>query len=248
MKTITVVQARMNSTRLPNKILLPLGESSLFKMLRTRIENANHDEIWLATTTKKEDDLLVQIASEWGWKIFRGKVEDVLSRFESIIDVTNPDLVVRVTGDNPLVDKYAINELIQILKKNIHQFSYVSDFIPARYPLGYFPEIIKASRLSLIRKEIEKSEFFHLSHVTSKIVELGKDLGEINESRNFPYFPNARWTIDYPLDFEFITQLNTLSNGNLVDMEYLEICNLIKKNPLVAKINTDIKQKNIEMG
>jgi spore coat polysaccharide biosynthesis protein SpsF (cytidylyltransferase family) len=248
MKTITVVQARMSSTRLPNKILLPIGNCSLFKMLRTRIENANHDEIWLATTTKKEDDLLVQFAAEWGWKIFRGKVDDVLSRFESIIDVTSPDLVVRVTGDNPLVDKYAINELIRILKNNIHRYSYVSDFLSARYPLGYFPEIIKASRLNTIRKDIKKSEFFHLSHVTSKIVAIGKDLGEIYESKNFPYFRNARWTIDYPLDFEFITQLNSLSNGTLINMKYLEIYNLINKNPFIAKINTDIKQKNIKMG
>lgn len=247
MKTISIVQARLGSTRLPNKILLPLGEYTIFDTLRSRIEDSNHDEIWLATTWNKEDDLLVQIASDWGWKTHRGSNEDVLSRFESIINFSNPDFVVRVTGDNPLVDKFAINELIRIQRQN-QEFVYISDFRSALYPLGYFPEIIKSSELKKIRKIIKPSETFHLSHVTSKVVEIGLKLGNIKESIDFPYFPNARWTIDYPLDYEFITELNTLSSGNLIKMKYLEIIELIKLNPMVAKININLKQKNIDMG
>jgi spore coat polysaccharide biosynthesis protein SpsF (cytidylyltransferase family) len=247
MKTITIVQARLGSTRLPNKVLLPLGERTLLATLRSRIENSNHDEIWLATTSNKEDDLLVEIASDWGWKIHRGAIEDVLSRFESIIDISNPDFVVRVTGDNPLVDKFAINELIRIQREN-KEFVHISDFRSALYPLGYFPEIIKSSELRTIRKVIGANETFHFSHVTSKLLELGVNLGNINESINFPYFPNARWTIDYPLDYKFITELNYLSNGNLIDMRYLEILELIKLNPHVLKINIDLKQKNIKLG
>ena len=248
LKIITVVQARRNSSRLPNKILLQIGTLTVFETLRLRIEDANHDEIWLATTESRKDDVLAQMAKDWGWKILRGDTLDVLSRFERIIDKAKPDAVVRVTGDNPLSDKYAINRLIEILSKKIKRYSYISDFNYKRYPIGYFPEIVTAERLKHLRKKIDKKDLHHFTHVTSKINLDKENVGKIPETDHFPYFPDARWTLDYQTDLDFLNQLNFASNNHLINFTYLEIYSLINEYPHLASINSSIKQKSIELG
>ncbi len=101
MKTIGIIQARMNSSRLPGKVLKPLtGDVTLFDFLFSRINNSGI-YWWLATTNNQTDDLLVEKAKELGLNIFRGSEEDVLSRYLDIGRREKTDWIVRVTADNP---------------------------------------------------------------------------------------------------------------------------------------------------
>src|SRR5262245_53254590 len=104
MKTIGIIQARLGSSRLPGKILCPLAGRPLLEVLVKRLATARLDEWWLATTTDPVDELTADWGEALGLRVWRGSVDDVLSRFTAIIESSRPDWVFRVTADNPFTD------------------------------------------------------------------------------------------------------------------------------------------------
>jgi spore coat polysaccharide biosynthesis protein SpsF len=107
-KVAFIIQARMQSTRLPGKILMPLPVGSnvplLGRIVETlKISNTNHSII-VATSTNPENNLLETFCKENNVACFRGSEDDVLSRFIDIVKNTDYDLIVRLTADNPFVD------------------------------------------------------------------------------------------------------------------------------------------------
>jgi spore coat polysaccharide biosynthesis protein SpsF len=104
MKVVAVVQARMGSTRLPGKMMLPLGGKSAITHVLQRTDRATLvDETILATTSKERDELLQNRAHELGIETYRGDEEDVLGRVLSAAKVADADVIVRIAGDCPLV-------------------------------------------------------------------------------------------------------------------------------------------------
>ncbi len=114
-----VIQARMGSTRLPGKVLLPLGDRQVLWHLIERLKTAEWlDEIVVATTEEEEDDSIadfVEVLKEEKVRLFRGPEEDVLSRYYLALREDPPDLVVRVTGDSPLVCVEHMREMVDHL-------------------------------------------------------------------------------------------------------------------------------------
>jgi len=215
MRVVTIVQARLGSTRLRGKALLSIGGKSILETIRTRVENSKHDQIWLATTFLSEDDQIAALASSWGWRVNRGPILDVLRRFEEIVSLTKPEYVVRLTADNPLVDYKAINYLIDSIISPHKSFDYLSDFHTRRFPIGYFPEIFRASSMLGLRPNIPPKDKFHLTHVTSYFYKGNYRIGEIRPSFDFPVQPNIRLTLDERADYLFLQSLYEKSEGQL---------------------------------
>ena len=111
---LAIVQARMGSTRLPGKVLKEVCGKSLIEILLNRLSRSKKiDKIILATSEKPENDLLAETVEKLGFEVFRGNDKDVLNRYYQAAKQQHPDIVVRVTGDCPLIDPNICDRLFQ---------------------------------------------------------------------------------------------------------------------------------------
>ena len=113
MRTVAIIQARCNSTRFPNKVLREVVSKPLISLLITRLSaSALLDEIVLATATNPGDDKLAEIAEGMGINCYRGSENDVLARYLEASRLFGADVVVRITGDCPLIDADLVDQVI----------------------------------------------------------------------------------------------------------------------------------------
>ena len=123
MKTVAIIQARMESTRLPGKVLMNLcGKPVLWHIVDRLKKCKNLDEIVIATSTKKSDDKIIKFTKKYKIKSFRGSEGNVLKRYIEAGRVFKTDYILRVTGDAPLIEPRTIDRLISIVKKNKADF------------------------------------------------------------------------------------------------------------------------------
>ena len=165
MKTLLGVQARTNSSRLPGKMLMPFGSSSLasFVMKRCSLLDKLVDDVVLLTSNEASDDELAQLISREGFKVFRGSLNNVLLRYIDCANHYKADTVVRVCGDSPFVDL----NMIEIMLKHISEgFDYVS-FDPVGNVAGFDSEVVKLESLVKSFNSTQASQ--DLEHVTPYI-------------------------------------------------------------------------------
>ena len=196
---LTILQARMSSTRLPGKVMADLGGKPMILRQISRIIKANHIEKFVvATSTDQSDDSLTNLLVSEGVEVFRGSLQNVYSRFNELIQKYEPESVLRLTADCPLVMPELIDEIAQYFKKN--DFDYVSNTIDRTYPDGLDIEIIRAQALlKLSSKEMTKQE---LEHVTLGIYSRPEEF-RCQNFTNLSTRVTGRWTVDYPSDLEF---------------------------------------------
>ena len=104
-KIVATIEARMTSTRLPGKVLLPLAGKPALERLVERLKRSLYiDEIVVATTTNQTDEPIVELCESLGVKYFRGSELDVLKRVLGAAESVRADIIVEITGDCPLMD------------------------------------------------------------------------------------------------------------------------------------------------
>ena len=117
MKIVAIVQARMGSSRLPGKVLKTIVNKPMIELLLTRLSQSRElDEIVVATSEHPQNDELQSIVEFLGYRCTRGSEKNVLNRFYEAAKTTNADIVVRITGDCPLVDPSLVDRCIQCYK------------------------------------------------------------------------------------------------------------------------------------
>ncbi len=234
MKTVSIIQARMGSTRLPGKISkLILGKPMLTQMLE-RVKKAKKiDEIIVATTNKSEDDLTAKIAEESGVKVFRGSELDVLDRFYCAAKNFDADIVVRLTGDCPLMDPQVIDGVITRFQKLQNIIDYSST--PHNYPEGLDVEIFSFSALKLaaheagLPSEREHVSLFIKNHPERFGIDVWKE-GHRDDSK-------MHWSVDSQSDFDFVTKVYEKLYPINSNFDKDEIIQLLSENPSFLKIN-----------
>ena len=169
MNTIAgVIQARMDSNRLPGKSMTKICEGyNLLEMVILRTMKAKKlDMIILATSENNNCDPLVELADRLGILTVRGSERDVLSRFIEAIEQYNPGIVVRVCADNPLIDPGEIDKLVNFFQEG--QYDYAANNTPdCGLPDGFGCEILHSDTIiNLTAKELDIG---YLEHVTSYI-------------------------------------------------------------------------------
>ena len=141
MKIIAIVQARMGSTRLPNKVLRPINGIPMIGLLLTRLALSTElDQIIVATSLDPRNEPLVRYVKERGFACEQGSENDVLDRFVRAADSHDVDVVVRITGDCPLVDAGLVDEAITFFKT--HDYDYISNTNPPTYLVHVWPRVI----------------------------------------------------------------------------------------------------------
>ena len=236
-----VLQTRMNSTRFPGKALCPLAGIPLAEHIINRIKAVtDFDHIVLAIPDSPSETPLVEMAHRLNITIARGPEEDVLERFLIAADQIKAQHIVRICGDNPLIDRQLIRLLIRAHLKENADYTITPDPIP----LGTGTEVVKVKALKNIAKITTEPQY--REHVTTWFHD--NPAAWIQPRMPAPtYLKNKshRLTIDTRSDLtlmekifdEFYTPASPLPNLEKV-IQFLDT------HPDIAQINSDIPQKN----
>ncbi|MBF0556007.1 MAG: NTP transferase domain-containing protein, partial [Nitrospirae bacterium] len=137
MNIMTIIQTRTGSTRLPGKVLLPLGGKPLFVRMVERVKQTSlAGNIVVATTRDAEDDIIEQFCLREAIKCFRGHPVDLLDRHFQAAITFGADAVVKIPSDCPLIDVGVIDQVLGFFIEHPGEFDYVSNLHPATYPDG----------------------------------------------------------------------------------------------------------------
>lgn len=237
-KCLCIVQARLTSTRLPNKILQLLGNSnkSILEHVFERLSASKQiDKIVFAIPDTSSNDALADFLSRKGFEFVRGDEENVLSRFMLAASKYKPEVIVRATCDNPFVDWKLADLKIEALKDN--------DYVKSEgAPLGTSEEVFRYSALEeAFAHAKEPSEF---EHVTPYIYRHP----EIFSIVTVPYYLQVkskyRLTVDTVEDFRLVTTLyEHLYKGEPI--LNTEVYDFLDAHPEIMSINADVIQKTI---
>ena len=158
-----VIQARTGSSRLPNKIFKKIANSNSLEIIIRRLKKKFKDKypIIIATTTHKNDQVIVNTAKKHNINYLRGSEKNVLSRFSLVAKKFNLRWIVRVTSDCPLINTDLLNRMIKYTNRD---YQIISNVIRRRYSKGLDLEIIKTQTLNSINK-LKLSDFYK-EHVT----------------------------------------------------------------------------------
>lgn len=207
-RTVAVLQARMGSTRLPGKVLLPLrGIPSLELMLRRLRRAARVDEIVLATSTEPVDDPVAGLAARTGVGLFRGSEADVLDRFYRAAEpmgLSPDDIVVRLTGDCPFVMPEVVDAVVDAVAGR-DEVAYASNVSPPTFPDGLDCEAMTYAALAAAWREASKPH--QREHVTRFIVEHPERFPAVNVRSLAGDYSRFRITLDEPEDHRVLAEV-----------------------------------------
>ena len=202
-QTLAIVQARMSSTRLPGKVLLPLGGRPMIGFMLERVRRAKAvDQIVLATSTDASDDALAEAVAAMGIAVYRGSLNDVLARFAGAAQGRGADVVVRLTGDCPLIDPALIDRAVHHLRSN--QLDYVTNGEPAMYPDGLDVEAF--THAALQRAFAQATLPSEREHVTPYMRSAAADMRR-GSLRGAVDLSALRWTVDHADDLAMVRAL-----------------------------------------
>lgn len=240
-KIIAIIQARMGSTRLPRKVMKKiLGKEVILHDIDRLKQIKNLDKIVVATTTKKEDDIIVETIENYNSSIgiFRGSENDVLDRYYKAAREFDANIIVRITSDCPLIDPRVSNKVIEVFLNN--NLDYCSNGLKQTYPRGLDTEVFSFEALEKSWKEAKEN--YQREHVTPYIYGHPEKFKLLNVS-NYKNLSHLRWTLDTIEDFNFINEIyKKLYNENKIF--YMEdVLKILKNKPKLVKINKHIKQK-----
>jgi len=238
MNIVTVVQARCSSTRLPDKVLLPLaGESLLFRLLE-RISNSKlKGQIIVATSTENSDDIIEKLCIDKNFNCYRGSLNDLLDRHYQAAKLLNANAVVKIPSDCPLIDPQIIDKVIGFFIEHSSDFDFVSNLHPATYPDGNDVEIMHFNVLEDAWKNAKRQ--LEREHTTPYIWENPDKfrIGNVEWETGLNYSMTHRFTIDYPEDYEFIKRVYDELYHKNPKFGLNEILQLLEAKPEIKKIN-----------
>ncbi|MFL2803123.1 MAG: aminotransferase class III-fold pyridoxal phosphate-dependent enzyme [Paracoccaceae bacterium] len=234
-QVLAVIQARMNSTRLHGKVLKKIGNLTCIEILLERLLKSKLiNKIIVATSTNSYDDILYDKLTKIGIDCFRGDENNVYKRFLDSVKNSKASVIVRITGDCPLIDPDLVDKIIKdFLNKNV---DYVSNVDPPSFPDGMDIEVI--NRHCLENNYSNDLNQYHLEHVTTHIRE-NKKIPKSNYENKEDY-SNIRLTLDEEIDLEVINSIVKYFQPN-IHFSLEEIIDLYKQNKSLFK-NIDLKR------
>lgn len=202
-RTVALVQARMSSSRLPGKVLLTLQGLPMIVYMARRVQLARCvDEVVVVTSTDPSDTPLVEALAAAGIPYFRGSLEDVLARYAAAADAFAADVVVRLTGDCPLIDPAVIDAVVALRADS--SADYASNVDPPTFPDGLDVECF--TRRALERAHAEARRISQREHVTLWMRSDASGLARANH-RAVADLSSLRWTVDHRDDYEAVDTL-----------------------------------------
>jgi len=231
---VAIVQARMASTRLPSKVLMPMIDKPILEQIINRICQVDKiNEIVVATTENKLDDLIEGFCRDKGIACFRGSEENVLERFYLCAKQYGAQVIVRITADDPLKDPGVITKAIELYQGG--DYDYVSNTIEPTYPEGIDVEVFSFSALE--KSYHEASVPSEIEHVTPYIYKHPSQF-KLYNFKNKVNLSAMCWTVDKPEDYFFVKKIYERlyrKPNEIFSME--EVCELLQREPDILDLN-----------
>jgi spore coat polysaccharide biosynthesis protein SpsF len=233
----------MGSTRLPGKVLRPLGGRPVLSwVLRAAAGAAGVDQVVLATTTLAEDDPLEALAREAGVAVVRGPVDDVLDRFLLALDAHPADALVRLTADCPLLDPALIAGVVAAWRAAPGETDYVATTLTRTLPRGLDVELVTAATLRQAGAEARDHDRVHVTSSVWSRPERHRLLGLVVA----PAAADLRVTLDTAEDARaleaIVAELGDRAPG------WREVVALLRARPDLVALNAEVRQKDVTEG
>lgn len=240
------IEARMTSSRLPGKVLMPLaGRPALERLIERLSRSLFIDEIVVATTKNKTDDAIVTLCEDIDCGYFRGSEDDVLRRVLDAANSAKADIIVEITGDCPLIDHRHIDAVIELFFSG--DYDYASNTIERSFPDGFDVQVFPTKVLSKVDKLTKDPidrvhvSYYIYSHPEQFKLANYKAVGEL-------HWPELRVTLDEEKDYKLIEAIfNGLISWNK-DFSALDVVRLLRSNPELLEINAGVRTKKAEEG
>jgi spore coat polysaccharide biosynthesis protein SpsF len=236
---VAAIQARTGSTRLPRKVVTDIYEGeTLLGMIVERVKPSRRvDRLIVATTEHAGDDAVCAVARAKSIDCFRGADEDVLDRFYRAVLPHRPETVVRLTGDNPLVDAGFVDTVIDEFQRS--GADYADTTSSQTFPLGMSVEVFSFHALEIAWKETEGP---WREHVTPFIYRQ-PDRFRLHHIVSDRPAHHLRVTVDAPEDLALIRHVFAAAGGKLI--QWTEAIELIEKHPEWQQINRHVTQRSL---
>jgi spore coat polysaccharide biosynthesis protein SpsF len=231
-----IIQARMGSSRLPGKVMEKLDQNNtvLSYVIKQLKYSKLLDDIIVATTSLKRDEVIVDFLEEEGIKYFCGDEENVLDRYYQCAKKFSMSEIVRIPSDKPLIDPEIVDKCIEVFLTK--KYDYVTTFLEPSFPYGTEVEVFSFNVLEKVWKNAQlPSEH---ENVTPYIYN-NKDKFQIYNLKNSIDLSHLRWVIDRAEDLELVRQLVSKINKEPILMQ--DILEIFKSEPKLAEINSNVK-------
>lgn len=230
MRVVAVVQARMGSTRLPGKMMLPIGGTEAIRRVVRRVRRAEEiDEVVVATTTQRRDDLIAEEARREDSTVYRGDASDVLGRTVGAAETAGADVVVRVTGDCVFASPEVLDTVVGTLNRGDHE--YVSNNLTRSFPLGLDAEAFTIESLREVdRHSTAPNEREHVTvyykentdEFDTKVV----TSSDVFDQQAYRGRTDIEFVLDEPADYRFLdrvfSELNEAEPGVRAAIDYVD--------------------------
>jgi glutamate-1-semialdehyde 2,1-aminomutase len=236
MKVVAIVQARMGSTRLPNKVITPISGVPMIELLLSRLSRSRRvDQIVLATSSDPKNRPLVEKVKSLGYEFFEGSEEDVLNRFATAARLHGADFVVRITGDCPLVDPEIVDACVERLIES--GADYCSNTLSPTYPDGLDVEVF--TRAALEAADADATKAFDREHVTPYLRNAAKFARA--SVTNADDLSSMRWTVDETVDLQVAEKVFKHFSPD-IQFGWRDVLALYEKHPEYFSMNAGLQR------
>jgi len=245
MKIAIIAQARVGSSRLPGKVLLPLaGEPLIVRFLERLRRIRTPASLIVATTRSSADDTLASVCKETGCIVYRGDEFDLLDRHLHAARLVEADVVVKIPTDCPLIDPYIIDRVIDAYLQHEHMFDYASNLHPASYPDGNDVEVFAVDVLERAWQLASKG--YEREHTTPWMWDNNPSVRCMNVAweTGSDLSMSHRWTLDYPEDYMFVRAVYEALYASNPRFGIHEILQLLEHHPEIAGLNAHLAGVN----
>lgn len=231
--TAVIVQARMGSSRLPGKVMMPLAGKTVLSHALGRCRAIDGvDTICCATTHAPEDTPIATEAERCGATVYRGSPSDVLDRYLRAAEMIGADVVMRVTSDCPLIDPEICGAVLRLrTEKGVE---YAANNMPPSWPHGLDCEAF--STTSLARAAEKADEPYEREHVTPWL-RTHPSISRANLEGPGGTLADQRWTLDYPEDMRFFEAVFAKLPATPSAPGMQEVWETLKRYPDISDIN-----------
>jgi len=235
-----IIQARMTSTRLPKKVLLPLCGKTVLEVMLERLKKWK-DNIIIATTDDGSEVPIVELCEHINMPYFKGSITNVLSRYYQTakkFGAKKDDIIIRLTSDCPLIDASVLEKTLDFYKQG--HYDYVSNRRNQTFPIGLDVEVFS---FKVLQEAYQKATTaYEKEHVTPYLYVSEKEHYKIGSYKDSSDNSRYRLTLDEEDDYKAIKEVYKLFN-NQTDFSYHDLINMLEENPYIYKINQNVAQK-----
>jgi len=239
MKTVAIIQARLGSSRLPGKVLRPLGGKTMLECVMQRLSECRTiDQLVIATTTEPADRELIEFCQDRQWDFHAGSENDVLSRYVETAEKYAAEQIVRITSDCPLIDPRIVDQTVDLINSN-PEIDYASNFHPRRtYPRGLDCEAMTRRTLDRIDRLAITPRY--REHVTLYAYQNPKKFN-IASTQETEDWSHLRWTVDTEDDLRLASEIYHHFGDSPFD--WRQIIKAYETHPSWIEINRHCLQK-----